>query len=182
MKEQTLNTGLTLISPSTAIGPRIQLVRGQKVIFDFDIAELYGVATKALNQGVKRNPGRFPEDFMFQLNNEEYQNWRSHFVTSNPQAKMGLRRPPFAFTEHGVTMLASVLKSEQAVEMSIRIVRAFIQLREFVATQRDLAARVDRIEREQDNHTSVINILAEEIDALKAPPPEPPKRSIGFRA
>ena len=151
-------------------------------MFDFDIAELYGVQTRALNQGVKRNLDRFPEDFMFQLSEEELENWRSQIVTSNLSAKMGLRRPPYLFTEHGVTMLASVLKSDQAIQMSIRIVRAFVQLREMLVAHRDLAVRVDRIEQEQKTHASVIDILAEEIDSLKLPAPEPPKRAIGFQA
>ena len=101
-------------------------------------------------------------------------------MTSIPGTKMGLRRPPYAFTEHGVTMAATVLKSSRAVQMSIRIVRTFIQLREMLAAHRDLAIRIERVEREQENHASVINILAEEIDALKLPEPELPKRKIGF--
>ena len=165
------------------IGRRIHLVRGFKVMFDFDLADLYDVPTKVLIQGVKRNIERFPEDFMFQLSKEELENWRSHFVTSNLNAKMGLRRPPYAFTEHGVTMLASVLRSDRAVQMSIRVVRAFIQLRQMIlADQLDLTARVDRLERQQEDQGSVINILAEEIDGLKLPPPDPPKRAFGFRA
>ena len=161
---------------------RIHLVRGFKVMFDFDLADLYDVPTKVLIQGVKRNIERFPEDFMFQLSKEELENWRSQFVTSNLNAKMGLRRPPYAFTEHGVTMLASVLRSDRAVQMSIRVVRAFIQLRQILADQLDLTARVDRLERQQEDQGSVINILAEEIDGLKLPPPDPPKRAFGFRA
>ena len=165
-----------------AISSRIHVIRNMKVMFDFDIAELYGVPTKALNQGVKRNVERFPGDFMFQLSKEELENWRSQIVTSNFAVRMGLRRPPYAFTEHGVTMLASVLKSDQAVQMSIRIVRAFVQLREMIFTQKELALRVNYIELEQANHASVINMLAEEIDALKLPPPKTSKRSIGFGA
>ena len=151
-------------------------------MFDFDLAELYDVPTGALNQGVKRNLERFPEDFMFQLSKEELANWRSQIVMSNLSTKMGLRRAPYAFTEHGVAMLASVLKSGRAVQMSIRIVRAFVQLREVLAAHRDLAARVDRIEREQEIHASVIDILAEEIDGLKLPVAVPLKRPIGFQA
>jgi len=162
------------------LGPRIHIVRNQKVMFDFDIAELYGVPTKVLIQAVKRNMERFPDDFMFQLTAEEFEIWRSQIVTSNSKTKMGLRRPPYAFTEHGVTMAASVLKSSRAVQMSIRIVRAFIQLRETLAAHRDLAVRIERVERTQEHHTSVINILADEIDALRLPEPDPPKRRMGF--
>jgi phage regulator Rha-like protein len=103
-------------------------------------------------------------------------------VTSNFSTRMGLRRAPYAFTEHGVTMLAAILKSSRAIQMSIRIVRAFVQLREMLAVHRDLAIRMDRLEQEQQSHASVINILAEEIDALKLPPVDPPKRAIGFQA
>ena len=164
------------------IGTRIHVIRSVKVMFDFDIAELYGVPTKALNQGVKRNVQRFPEDFMFQLTREELEDWRSQFVTSNSGDKMGLRRPPYAFTEHGVTMLASVLKSDQAAQMSIRIVRAFVQLREMLVNHRELTLRVDRIEQQQNNHESVIDILIDEIDNLKLPQPKPFKGSLGFIA
>ena len=164
------------------IGNRINVIRGVKVMFDFDIAELYGVPTKALNQGVKRNAERFPEDFMFQLTAEELEDWRSHFVTSNLAGKMGLRRAPYAFTEHGVTMLASVLKSDRAAQMSIRIVRAFVQLREMLVNHRELTLRVDRIEQKQNIHESVIDILAEEIDNLKLPQARPFKGQIGFKA
>jgi hypothetical protein len=100
------------------------------------------VLTKALNQAVKRNLDRFPEDFMFQLSKEEFEGWRSQIATSNPGAKMGIRRPPYAFTEHGVAMLASVLNSGRAVQMSILIVRAFVKLRELAATNKDLAGKV----------------------------------------
>ena len=164
------------------IGTRIHVIRSVKVMFDFDIAELYGVPTKALNQGVKRNVQRFPEDFMFQLTKEELEDWRSQFVTSNSGDKMGLRRPPYAFTEHGVTMLASVLKSDQAAQMSIRIVRAFVQLREMLVNHRELTLRVDRIEQQQNTHESVIDILIDEIDNLKLPQPKPFKGSLGFIA
>jgi hypothetical protein len=104
--------------PIARIEHRIQLIRGHKVMIDADLAELYGVETRALNQAVKRNPDRFPADFMFQLSAEEFEQWRSHIVISNPSAKMGLRRPPFAFTEHGALMAATVLNSPRAVEMN----------------------------------------------------------------
>jgi hypothetical protein len=103
------------------------MIRGQKVMLDSDLAEIYQVPTKRLNEAVKRNLARFPEDFMFQLSHEEFENWRSQVVTSNPGAKMGMRRPPYAFTEHGAAMLSAVLNSERAVQMSILIVRAFVK-------------------------------------------------------
>lgn len=108
--------------PAELIERRIYVIRGQKVMFNFDLAELYKVSTKALNQAIKRNLQRFPEDFMFQLTKEELENWRSQFVTSNSALKMGLRRPPYVFTEHGVAMLSSVLNSDHAVQMNILII------------------------------------------------------------
>ena len=112
---------------------KIYEIRGTKVMLDRDLAEMYGVQTKALNQAVKRNFTRFPEDFMFQLTNQETQNWKSQFVTSNT-IMMGIRRNPFAFTEHGVIMLASVLRSEIAIQTSILITRAFVAIRKLVST------------------------------------------------
>ena len=112
---------------------KIYEIRGTKVMLDRDLAEMYGVQTKALNQAVKRNFTRFPEDFMFQLTNQETQNWKSQIVTSNT-IKMGIRRNPFAFTEHGVIMLASVLRSEIAIQTSILITRAFVAIRKLVST------------------------------------------------
>ena len=111
------------------IQSRIYEIRGQKVMLDRDLAELYGVQTKVLNQAVKRNPDRFPEDFMFQLTNEETQNWRSQFVTSK-SIKMGVRRNPYAFTELGVAMLSSVLNSKTAVQINMSIMRAFVAIRQ----------------------------------------------------
>lgn len=122
----------------------IFLIRGQKVMFDVDLAALYQVPTRALNQAVKRNLSRFPSDFMFQLSRKELNDWRSQIVTSNPRAKMGLRRPPHVFTEHGVPMLSSVLNSERAVQMNILIIRAFVKLRDLLGAHKDLAARIEK--------------------------------------
>src|SRR6476660_3667459 len=113
-----------------AIEQSIVQLRGQKVLLDADLAQLYGVTTKALNQAVQRNRSRFPEDFMFRLSAEELAKWRSQIVTSNSGAKMGLRRAPYAFTEQGVAMLSSVLRSERAVQVNIAIMRAFVKLRQ----------------------------------------------------
>jgi hypothetical protein len=166
--------------PVELIARRIYRIRGQKVMLDSDLAELYQVPTKRLNEAVKRNLDRFPSDFMFQLSKAELENWRSQFATSNPAARMGLRRPPYAFTEHGVAMLSSVLNSDRAVQMNILIIRAFVQIRELLATNKDLAARVDKLEAGQKDHASIIGILAEEIDELRLLP-EPPKRRIGYK-
>ncbi len=119
--------------PAERIERAILMIRGQKVLLDRDLAELYGVATKVLNQAVGRNRKRFPDDFMFQLSDEEFGNWRSQIVTSNSAAKMGLRRRPYAFAEQGVAMLSSVLNSDRAVEVNMAIMRAFVRLREIMS-------------------------------------------------
>jgi hypothetical protein len=110
--------------PTERIERAILLIRGNKVMLDSDLASLYGVETKVLNQAVKRNLDRFPEDFMFQLSSEEFENWRSQIVTSNPAARMGLRRKPYAFTEQGVAMLSSVLRNSRAVAVTASLFRA----------------------------------------------------------
>jgi len=135
-------------------------------MLDADLAALYGVPTKALNQAVKRNWERFPADFAFQLSEDDLENWRSQIVTSNPSARMGLRRAPFAFTQEGIAMLAAVLRSERAVQMSIAIMRAFVRLRELMAVHEDIAARVEKLERGQERAASVIEVLVEDIDRL----------------
>jgi len=147
-------------------------------MLDADLAELYQVATKALNQQVRRNVVRFPGDFMFQLTLDEAANLRSQFATSSWG---GRRTPPYAFTEHGVAMLSSVLNSERAVQMSILIIRAFVKMRELLASHRNLAARVEKLEASHNRHASVINLLTEDIEDLKRPPAEPARRRIGFR-
>jgi phage regulator Rha-like protein len=175
-KQEPATEGVTTIIPVERIERQIYLIRGQKVMLDSDLAGLYQVPTKALNQAVRRNLSRFPGDFMFQLNKKELEDWRSQIVTS----KMGLRRPPYVFTEHGVAMLASVLRGERAAQMNILIVRTFIRLREILSTHKDLAARLKKVEAIQKRHGSVISVLAEEIDNIKQIPPEPPKQRIGF--
>lgn len=160
------------IVPIERIAASIYLIRGQKVMMDSDLAVLYGVATKVFNQAVRRNLRRFPEDFMFQLSNEEFENWRSQIVTSNPGAKMGLRYAPYAFTEQGVAMLSSVLRSERAVEINIGIMRAFVKLRQVLATNEDLARMVAKHDRQ-------ITILFENVQKMLAPPPVKKSR-IGF--
>jgi hypothetical protein len=146
-------------------------------MLDSDLAELYQVETRALIQAVKRNMDRFPEDFMFQLSAEETAAMRSQFVTAS---KRNIRYQPYAFTEHGALMLSSVLKSKRAVQMSIRVVRVFIGLREMLATHKDLAARMEKLEAGQKGHASILSVIVEEIKKLKQRPEPPPKRRIGF--
>jgi len=152
-------------------------------MLDSDLAELYGVTTKAFNQAVRRNRDRFPDDFMLQLSQAESAALRSQFVTA---AKRNVRYQPLAFTEHGVAMLSAVLRSERAVQMSIAIIRAFVRMRELMAANKDIAARVEKLERGHDRTASVIEVLVEDIDRLaqdvrkmKALPASP-KRKIGF--
>jgi ORF6N domain len=168
------------VIPVERIAAQIYAIRGQTVMFDADLAALYGVETRVLVQAVKRNAERFPEDFMFQLSGEELEDWRSQIVMSNPAAKMGLRRSPYAFTELGVAMLSSVLKSESAVRMNILIMRAFVRLREILATHKDLAQAIDDIRRRQEEQGEQITAIIETINQLLLPERVPPKRQIGF--
>ena len=153
----------------------IRLFRGERVILDADLAALYGVGTKVLNQAVKRNRDRFPADFMFQLTKEEFEHLRSQAVTSSWG---GRRRPPYAFTEHGVAMLSSVLNSPRAVQVNIEIVRAFVRLRQALASHKDLAREFAALEAKYD---SQFKAVFDAIRQLMTPPPDPRRRSIGFR-
>lgn len=154
--------------PIEGIQNHILLIRGQKVLLDADLAALYGVRTRVLNQAVKRNRDRFPADFMFRLSPKEIKNWRSQFVISNPAAKMGLRRAPFAFTEHGALMTATVLNSPRAVKISLYVVRAFIGLREFLATHKEVSARLEEHQKKLAAHDRAILELMTAIRALSA--------------
>jgi hypothetical protein len=162
------------------IEPLILTIRDQKVLLDRDLAVLYGVPTKRLNEQVQRNAKRFPPDFMFQLTKEEFENWRSQIATSNSAAKMGLRRQPYAFTEHGAIMAATILNSPRAVEVSVFVVRAFVKLREIVRTHKELAHQLDQLEIKVAGHDDSIRQLVGAIRQLMAPPPETKRRKIGF--
>jgi phage regulator Rha-like protein len=165
--------------PQTALVPvesRIFVLRQHKVILDSDLAELYGVSVKRLNEQVKRNRDRFPADFMFQLNAKEHQDLRSHNATSK---RGGRRYAPYAFTEHGAIMAATVLNSQRAVEMSIFVVRAFVRLREMVSNNRQIVAKLEELENRLEKHDTDIEQLIEAIKELMVPP-EPTGRKIGF--
>ncbi len=169
--------------PAQVIERKIYVIRGHRVMLDSDLAKLYQVLTKAFNQAVLRNRDRFPDDFMFQLTPVEASGLRSQSVTLNDGGKgRGQHRKyaPHVFTEHGIAMLSSVLRSKHAVQMNIMIVRAFIRLRELLADHKHLAMRVDKLEAAQQRHVSVIKMLADEIEEIKNPP-VPAKRRIGFR-
>jgi phage regulator Rha-like protein len=162
-----------------AVESRILLLRHQRVILDADIAELYGVPVKVLNQQIKRNQKRFPADFVFQLTAKEYEALRSQIVTSK-ETRGGRRYLPYAFTEHGAIMAATVLNSERAVEMSVFVVRAFVRLREMLANNRKLAGKIDELGDRLDSHDSTIQDLIEAIKELMMPQ-DPPRKRIGFQ-
>ena len=156
---------------------RISLIRGQKVMLSMHLAELYKIEPRALVQAVKRNLARFPRDFMFQLTRKEFETLKSHIVISN---RGGVRRAtPYAFTEQGVAMLSSVLKSERAVQVNIAIMRAFVKLRQIMASHKDLAYRIEALERKYGSHDAEIQVIFDAIKQLLEPPVSP-KRRIGF--
>ena len=155
----------------------IYLIRGKKVILDRDLAQLYGVETKVFKQAVRRNIERFPEDFMFELSKSEFINWRSQFVTSS-RDKMGLRYSPMAFTEQGVAMLSSVLRSKTAIHVNIQIMRAFTKMRQLVFDNADLRREVENLREDADEK---FRIVFETLDQLLSVESKP-KRKIGFMA
>ena len=164
--------------PVELIERRIYVIRGHKVMLDAHLAELYQVPTFRLNEAVKRNRNRFPEDFMLQLTGDEATSLTSQFAMS--KGRGGRRTLPYAFTEHGVAMLSSVLTSDRAVYMNISIIRAFVKLREMLASSKELSGRMEKLEATQKQHSSVITIVVDEIKKLRASPPLPPRRRIGF--
>ena len=151
---------------TTTIENKIYIIRGQQVMIDRDIAQLYGVETRVLNQAVKRNEDRFPEEFCFQLDDSEFENWISQIVISNSE-KMGLRKKPYAFTEQGVAMLSAVLKSETAVKMSIQIMKAFVAMRKFMLLNAQVFQRLDNIEKHQLTTDNKIEELFDRMDKYK---------------
>jgi len=166
-----------LIASLEKIESRIFVIRGQKVMLDADLAELYGVETRRLNEQVHRNSERFPEDFMFQLTVEEFENLKSQFATSSWG---GRRKLPYAFTEHGAIMAASVLNSTRAIEISVHVVRAFVHLRELVSTHKELSQKLNQLERKVGAHDRAIAELINAIRLLMTPVEPNKKRPIGF--
>jgi hypothetical protein len=184
------DTFAAIMSPKTEavssdrIEGSILIIRGHKVILDSNLAALYGVSVGRLNEAVKRNRDRFPADFMFQLTSEEFVSLRSQVVNLNLKSQIaisssawgGRRHPPFAFTEHGVAMLSSVLRSKRAVQVNIEIMRAFVRLRQMLASNTQLAGKLAALEKKYDAQFKVV------FDAIRQlmTPPEPKKRKIGF--
>ena len=167
-----MSTGLI---PHERIESKILFMRGLKVMIDRDLAQLYDVPTKRLNEQVKRNILRFPSDFMFQMTEEEFENWKSQFATSNLD-KMGLRKRPFVFTQEGVAMLSSVLNSARAIAVNIEIMRAFVRLRRILATHKDLATKLAKLEKK---YNARFKVVFEAIRRLMTEE-EKPKAGIGF--
>lgn len=163
--------------PSERIERAILIFRGQKVLLDSELARLYGVQTKVLNQAVRRNAARFPTDFMFELTKEEYDALRSQTVTLKTGRGQHRKYLPLAFTEQGVAMLSSVLNSERAVAVNIEIMRTFVRLREMLAGHADLARRLDELEKKYDDH---FRLVFDAIRQLMTPPKAAEKRQIGF--
>jgi hypothetical protein len=165
---------------------RMMVLRGQRVMLSGDLAELYGVEHRALIQAVKRNRARFPDDFMFTMTPTEWARLRSQTVTLEPNLRSqivisswgGTRYPPLAFTEHGVAMLSSVLKSPRAIGVNIQIVRTFVHFRRWLISNRQLARRMDELEKKYDGK---LNVIIASIEELMEPAPSPPRRPIGFK-
>lgn len=180
MKTKNLNTvkAATDIIPIEGIEKCIFLIRGHKVMLDRDLAALYGVTTGNLNKAVRRNLDRFPADFMFQLTDEEMANLKFQIGTSS-YTHGGRRKPVSAFTEQGVAMLSSVLRSQQAVHVNIAIMRAFVKLRETLSLHKELAHKLGELERKIENHDESISTLFEAMRQLMTTPDEP-KKEIGF--
>ena len=158
---------------------KIYIIRRQKVMLDRDLAELYGVETKVLNQAVKRNAERFPKDFMFQLSQTEFENWKSQFVTSNSD-RMGLRKLPYAFTEQGVSMLSGVLNSAIAIQVHIQIIRVFTKMKEILLTNKDILLKLEQMEKDVKTNKKDIALIFEALKQLLQKPKEP-RRRIGFK-
>jgi ORF6N domain len=175
MKSHSKTSSLPV--PHELIERKIYLIRGQRVMLDADLAELYQAPTKAFNQAVRRNANRFPEDFMFQLTEEEALALRSQTVTLENGRGRYSKYAPLAFSEHGVAMLSAVLNSERAVQMSILIVRAFVKLCELLASHKALAEKIEKLDRAQKQYSSILVAVVQDIQKLKHPPIT---RAIGF--
>ena len=157
----------------------IYIIRGKKVMLDKDLASLYGIETKRLKEQVRRNRNRFPADFMFELNKKEFENWRSQFATSNSEI-MGMRHAPFAFTEHGILMLSSILNTDRAIKVNIRIMRIFIKMREMLHTHKALLEKLEQLEKKVTGHDDSIKLIFQSLRRFLQNQ-NPPRRRIGFR-
>lgn len=171
---------ITVSIPDDVIMNKIYYVRNQKVMLDRDLAKLYGVETKQLKRQVTRNIERFPEDFMFEMTKQEFENWRSQFGTSNSD-KMGLRYAPFCFTEQGVAMLSSVLNSPKAISVNIQIIRIFTRIRQILMDNTELRLAIEKLITKTENNTKNIELVFQYIDELTEKKNTTPRKSIGFK-
>lgn len=162
--------------PLEVIEQKILLIKGQKVMLDSDLAALYGVTTKRLNEQVRRNVKRFPVDFMYQLSREEFESLKSHFATSSSSSWGGRRTRPYVFTEQGIAMLSSVLNSDRAIEVNIQIMRTFVKLREMMSSHKDLARKLAELEKKYDGQFQIVFEAIRQLIAVE----EKPKRKIGY--
>jgi hypothetical protein len=170
----------TSLIPDETVINKIYLIRDQKVMLDSDLAELYGVETKVLNQAVNRNIDRFPPDFMFQLNDYEWSNLKSQFVTSSWG---GRRKSPNAFTEHGVLMLSSVLKNGRAIQVNIQVMRIFTRFRKYLLDHGELRSQIEEIKQQQDNQGKNIELVFQYLDELVEKKENPrPRKRIGYKS
>ena len=165
--------------PASDVQSLVLTLRGKRVLLDADLAKLYGVPTKVFNQTIQRNAERFPADFLFQLTEEEFELLRSQIVTSKA-GRGGRRYLPYVFTEHGAIMAATLLRSERAIRMSVFVIRAFVQMREAIAANTTILKRLAEIDRTLLEHDAALCTIWRELQPLLLPPPEPPKRRIGF--
>ncbi len=167
--------------PDELVMNKIYIIRGQKVMLDRDLAELYGVETKRLKEQVKRNSDRFPDDFMFEMTDLEFKNWRSQIATSNSD-KMGLRYKSFCFTEHGVLMLSSVLNSPKAIQVNIQIMRIYTKIRQAVTDNTELRLIIEELRKKTENNTKNIEVVFQYLDELIDKKEKPkPRVQIGYK-
>ncbi|MCX6231028.1 MAG: ORF6N domain-containing protein [Bacteroidetes bacterium] len=180
----TKENNLIQILPEERILDKIYLIRSKKIMIDRDLAELYGVETRVLNQTVKRNIKRFPDDFMFQLTQDEFNDWKSQIVISNNE-KMGLRKPPLVFTEQGVAMLSSVLNSERAIMVNIQIIRVFTKMREMLSTQQEILKKFEQIDSKLSFHDDQFMLIFEYLkqfeEAKQLQLEQANRKKIGYR-
>jgi len=163
--------------PDEVIINKIYVIRGQKVMLDRDLAELYDVETRRLKEQVRRNIDRFPEEFMFELTKEELEEWRSEYASSNRDV-MGIRISPFVFTEHGILMLSSVLNSDKAVQMNIQIIKTFVQLRKLANNYEEILQKIQQMESQYNHQFAEIY---EALQRLMSKPEETPRKQIGYK-
>jgi len=179
-----MNAKNEMMIPEEVIMSKIYLIRGVKVMLDRDLAKLYEVETRILNQAVKRNEKRFPEDFMFQMSKEEMDDWKSQIVISNRE-RMGLRKPPMVFTEQGVAMLSSVLNSDRAIIVNIQIIRVFTKIRRLLETHSEILRKLEQIEKKEIEHDQQIILIFEYLRQLEKSRQQQDdqalRKRIGFR-